>query len=102
VGAGARRDLGEVSGAILVLRDALTAIGKGAGVDADDLIRLRYAYADSLEAAGRNEDAITEFTAIAESDDDEVTDASQRAGLAPEHAEDDGYADESVPVRGEK
>lgn len=91
VEAGARRDLGEVSGAILVLRDALTAIGKGAGagVEADDLIRLRYAYADGLQAAGRTEEAVAEFTAIAESDDGEITDADQRAGLRSDVDEND-------------
>ncbi len=83
VEAGARRDLGEVSGAILVLRDALAAIrkGAGAGVDADDLIRLRYAYADNLHAAGRTEEAVLEFAAIAESDDGDMTDAAQRAAV---------------------
>jgi len=90
VEAGARRDLGEVGGAILVLRDALAAIRKGAGVDADDLIRLRYAYADGLEAAGRTDEAIAEFTAIADSDDSGMTDAAQRAGIAPDgDSEDD-------------
>lgn len=92
VEAGARRDLDEVGGAILVLRDALTAIRKGAGVDADDLIRLRYAYADGLEAAGRPEEAFAEFTAIADTDDTGMTDAAQRAGLVP-----DGDA-EDVPA----
>ncbi len=81
VEAGARRDLGEISGAILVLRDALAAIRRGAGVDEEDLIRLRYAYADALEAAGRRAEAIAEFTAIAESDGDGRTDARDRAGL---------------------
>jgi len=81
VEAGARRDLDEISGAVLVLRDALAAIRKGAGVDDDDLIRLRYAYADVLEAAGRHEEAIVEFTAIVETDDGERTDAHDRAGL---------------------
>lgn len=90
VEAGARRDLGEVDGAILVLRDALRAIRKGAGVDADDLIRLRYAYADGLEAAGRMDEAIAEFTSIAESDDGGMTDAEQRAGVAPDVGEGGG------------
>lgn len=84
VEAGARRDLGEVSGAILVLRDALSAIRKGAGVDPADLIRLRYAYADGLEAAGGKAEAIAEFAAIAESDHSAMTDAAQRAGLIRE------------------
>ncbi len=96
VEAGARRDLGEVAGALLVLRDALTAIRKGAGVDADDLLRLRYAYADGLDAAGRTAEASAEFIAIAQSDDMGMTDAAQRAGLAPDgDAEDDASSEVS-------
>jgi tetratricopeptide (TPR) repeat protein len=97
VEAGARRDLGEVEGAILVLRDALRSLRKGAGtgVDPDDLIRLRYAYADGLQAAGRNDEAIAEFAAIAESDDSEMTDAAQRTGRSPDQDADssDAHAD---------
>lgn len=89
VEAGARRDLGEIGGAILVLRDALTAIRKGAGVDADDLLRLRYAYADGLQAAGREDEAVAEFSAIAESDDSGMTDAAERAGHEPQDGADD-------------
>lgn len=97
VEAGARRDLGEISGAILVLRDALTAIRKGAGVDGDDLIRLRYAYADGLEAAGRTAEAVAEFTAIAETDDAERTDAAERAGLQGDDADVDLEASGPAP-----
>lgn len=84
VEAGARRDLGEVSGALLVLRDALAVLKKAPGIDADDLIRLHYAYADGLEAAGRALEAIAEFTAISTSDDTDMTDARDRAGLGPD------------------
>lgn len=103
VEAGARRDLGEIGGAVLVLRDALTKIRKGTGVDADDLVRLRYAYADGLEAAGRNDEAIAEFAAIADSDGSEMTDAALRAGLSPspEGAPNGEDGVESGPVRGE-
>lgn len=103
VEAGARRDLGEVSGAILVLRDALAAVRHGAGVDADDLIRLRYAYADGLEAAARTEEAVAEFTSIAESDKDGMTDAARRAGLLPDEDadSDDQDMDEAGPLRGD-
>ncbi len=94
VEAGARRDLGELSGAILVLRDALAALRKGAGVDDDDLVRLRYAYADVLEAAGREAEALAEFTAIAESDDAERTDARERAGLTGKLPEDQERSDD--------
>lgn len=86
VEAGARRDLGEVSGAILVLRDALRAMRDAGRVDPVDLIRLRYAYADGLAAADRTEEARAEFAVIAESDDSGMTDAAQRAGTAREQA----------------
>lgn len=99
VEAGARRDLGENSGAILVLRDALAAIWKGAGVDDDDLVRLRYAYADGLEAAGRNDEAIAEFTAIAEADDGERTDAAARAGISPDPDDADLDGDGPQPLQ---
>lgn len=96
VEAGARRDLGEIRGAILVLRDALSAIRRGAGVDADDLLRLRYAYADGLAAAGRTEEAVAEFAAIADVDDTEMTDAAQRAGISPAEVDDSYGADADV------
>lgn len=94
VEAGARRDLDEVGGAILVLRDALAAIRKGAGtgVDADDLIRLRYAYADSLHTAGRTDQALLEFAAIADSDDRGMTDAAERAAESPMPGEENAAA----------
>jgi hypothetical protein len=41
--------------------------------------RLFYAYADNLQAAGRTEDAIRWFLNAAEADDDEQTDAGERA-----------------------
>ncbi len=103
VEAGARRDLGEVQGALLVLRDALSAIrkGAGAGVDADDLIRLRYAYADGLAAAGRSEEAVAEFIAIAESDGSEMTDAAQRAGMSPDQEDTEtAYEDRTSDLDG--
>jgi len=103
VEAGARRDLGELAGAILVLRDALAAIRKGAGVDADDLLRLRYAYADGLEAAGRTDEAIAEFSAIAEADDSGMTDAAERAGLESHDTDtdDDTSSDGQGPTQGQ-
>jgi hypothetical protein len=41
--------------------------------------RLRYAYADNLLAAGREQDAIRWFLAAAEVDVEEATDAAERA-----------------------
>jgi len=75
VAAGARRDLGQVDAAVVALQ----------GPDLDprrrDLwsARLFYAYADNLEAAGRTEEAIRWFLNAAEADDDELTDAAERA-----------------------
>lgn len=75
VSAGARRDLGQLDAAVVALqgpeldprrRDPWSA-------------RLFYAYADNLEAAGRTEDAIRWFLNAAEADDDEQTDAAERA-----------------------
>ena len=41
-------------------------------------IRLRYAYADALEAAGRKEEALKWFKKCADLDFDESTDAAER------------------------
>lgn len=73
VAAGARRDLGELDAAIVTLQtnDLNTENDSWA-------IRLRYAYADALAAAGRNEEAKKWFKKCAELDVDEITDASER------------------------
>jgi hypothetical protein len=75
VAAGARRDLGQLDAAVVALQ----------GPDLDPRrrdpwsARLFYAYADNLQAAGRTEDAIRWFLNAAEADDDELTDAPERA-----------------------
>ncbi len=75
VEAGARRDLGELDAALRTLEFApLTSRSRAAWV-----VRLRYAYADTLEAAGRLEDALTWFHRTAGIDGDEITDAMERA-----------------------
>jgi tetratricopeptide (TPR) repeat protein len=75
VAAGARRDLGQFDAAVVALQ--------GPDLDADGpepwRARLRYAYADNLLAAGREQDAIRWFLAAADSDVAEETDAAQRA-----------------------
>lgn len=43
------------------------------------MVRLRYAYADTLEAAGRLNDALTWFHKVNAIDADENTDAAERA-----------------------
>jgi tetratricopeptide (TPR) repeat protein len=75
VAAGARRDLGQFDAAVIALQ----------GPDLDTpgeepwRARLRYAYADNLLAAGREQDAITWFLAAADVDGAEATDAAERA-----------------------
>ncbi|WP_460407501.1 hypothetical protein [Actinophytocola sediminis] len=75
VAAGARRDMGQVDAAVVALQ----------GPDLDPArrdpwsVRLFYAYADNLQAAGRTEEAIRWFLNAAEADHDEETDAAERA-----------------------
>lgn len=75
VAAGARRDLGQFDAAVVALQ----------GPDLDGAgeepwrARLRYAYADNLLAAGREQEAIRWFLAAAEADAEEATDAAERA-----------------------
>ena len=74
VEAGARRDLGELDAALRTLENApLRSRSR-----ADWVIRLRYAYADTLLAAGRTEDAVIWFHRTAGMDGDGVTDAAER------------------------
>jgi tetratricopeptide (TPR) repeat protein len=83
VAAGARRDLGQFDAAVVALQ----------GPDLDTAgqepwrARLRYAYADNLLAAGREQDAIRWFLAAAEADVEESTDAAERAVALSERPE---------------
>lgn len=73
VAAGARRDLGEIDAAIVTLQT------KDLNVDNSTwAVRLRYAYADALAAAGRSEEAKKWFMRCADVDVDEATDAKER------------------------
>ncbi|MEU4449651.1 hypothetical protein AB0K14_38155 [Actinosynnema sp. NPDC050801] len=75
VAAGARRDMGQLDAAVVALQ----------GDDLDEKrrdpwsARLFYAYADNLEAAGRTEEAVKWFLNAAQADDDNETDAAERA-----------------------
>ncbi|NIH84116.1 hypothetical protein [Amycolatopsis granulosa] len=75
VAAGARRDLGQVDAAVVSLQ----------GDDLDPRkrdpwsARLFYAYADNLLAADRRDEAIRWFLHAADADEDEETDAAERA-----------------------
>jgi hypothetical protein len=75
VEAGARRDLGQVDAALRTLEVApLNSKSREPWV-----VRLRYAYADTLEEAGRLQDALTWFHKTNAIDADELTDAAERA-----------------------
>lgn len=73
--AGARRDLGQLDAALAVLaRGGLDRDHPGPGA-----ARLWYAYADTLEAVGRRDEAATWFAASAALDPDGELDAADRA-----------------------
>ncbi len=75
VEAGARRDMGQLDAALRTLELApLTSKNRSAWV-----VRLRYAYADTLEAAGRESDALAWFHRTHAIDSEELTDAAERA-----------------------
>ena len=75
VEAGARRDMGQLDAALRTLELApLTSKSRSAWV-----VRLRYAYADTLEAAGRDSDALAWFHRTHAIDSEELTDAAERA-----------------------
>jgi hypothetical protein len=74
VASGARRDLGELDAAVITLTcKELKTEGE------EWAVRLRYAYADALHAAGRKAEATEWFNKCAEIDGDEITDAQDRA-----------------------
>lgn len=74
VEAGARRDLGELDAALRTLENAPIRSQSRA----DWVVRLRYAYADTLLAAGRHEEAVEWFHRTVAVDSDEITDAALR------------------------
>jgi tetratricopeptide (TPR) repeat protein len=74
VAAGARRDLGEFDAAVVTLTC------KELKNETDEwAVRLRYAYADALDAAGRGEESRLWFGKCAQLDLDDATDAAERA-----------------------
>ncbi len=74
VAAGARRDLGQLDAALLLLEQA----GAKSATPRSGISRLWYAYADALAAAGRMDEAVRWFEATAGLEEDE-TDAADRA-----------------------
>ncbi|WP_134325254.1 tetratricopeptide repeat protein [Cumulibacter soli] len=95
VHSGARRDLGEVDGALLLLERF--------GLDRAQLrpwsLRLWYAYADTLVDAGRVDEAREWFAAAAKVDHDGLTDAAERieALNSPDGAHADDEPDDDQP-----
>ena len=80
VEAGARRDLGQLDAALRTLE--LSPINSKSREPW--VVRLRYAYADTLEHAGREQDALSWFHRTNAIDADEITDASDRAAALEE------------------
>jgi tetratricopeptide (TPR) repeat protein len=75
VEAGARRDMGQYDAALRTLELApLNSKSREPWV-----VRLRYAYADTLEGAGRENDALAWFHRTHSVDAEEITDAAERA-----------------------
>lgn len=75
VAAGARRDLGETDAAVVLLQ-----VPELRSTSTEEWVaRLRYAYADALEAVGRRADAVRWFGRAAEADVEGLTDAAERA-----------------------
>ncbi|TQL67802.1 hypothetical protein FB381_1689 [Nocardioides albertanoniae] len=75
VEAGARRDMGQFDAALRILElSPLNNKSREPWV-----VRLRYAYADTLQEAGRDKDALTWFHRTYAIDSDELTDAAVRA-----------------------
>ncbi|EGD40044.1 TPR-repeat-containing protein [Nocardioidaceae bacterium Broad-1] len=75
VEAGARRDMGQYDAALRILEQSpLNNKSREPWV-----VRLRYAYADTLQDAGRDKDALTWFHRTYAIDADEITDAAARA-----------------------
>ena len=74
VAAGARRDLGQPEAALLLLQVPALSSRR----TEEWLPRLRYAYADTLLALGRGDEARTWFERAAQADPDGITDADER------------------------
>ncbi|QYN26618.1 tetratricopeptide repeat protein [Amycolatopsis sp. DSM 110486] len=75
VAAGARRDLGQMDASVVSLQGPDLVPSKRDPWSA----RLFYAYADNLVAAGRKDEAVRWFLNAAEADNEDETDAAERA-----------------------
>ena len=74
VASGARRDLGELDAAVITL-----TCKELKNENEEWAVRLRYAYADALEVAGRKDEAREWFRKCADIDHEQFTDALERA-----------------------
>lgn len=84
VEAGARRDMGQLDAALRILEQApLHSRSRAPWV-----VRLRYAYADTLEAAGRATDALAWFHRTHAIDAEQITDAAERAATLEKRSAD--------------
>jgi tetratricopeptide (TPR) repeat protein len=97
VAAGARRDMGQLDAAIVTLQSPELASNSVQPWTA----RLRYAYADALLAAGREDEAREWFAKAVESDKDGSTDASDRLAELDGVEFVDAFADEEDEADGE-
>lgn len=76
--AGARLDLGQPVQAVAALTLPELQMGPAAAGSDPAVLRLWYAYADALSAAGRVEEGQLRLRAVAEADEEEITDAAER------------------------
>jgi hypothetical protein len=76
--AGARKDLQQPEASLMLLERETEL--KTTHIDAS-LIRLRYAYADALIAAGRDDEGRAWMARVASEDADQITDASERMNV---------------------
>ena len=77
VASGARHDLREMDAAVITL-----TCKELKNETAEWAVRLRYAYADALEAAGRRDEAREWFAKSAQLDSDGSTDALERSQIS--------------------
>jgi hypothetical protein len=82
--AGARSDLGQDEAALqhLAADPALRT-----GIGDQSVLRLRYAYADTLTRVGRDDEAARWFAMVAAADEEQITDAGERLAAGEDDAE---------------
>lgn len=75
---GARLDLGDAARAVTVLSLPELKASDAAAAASPTILRLWYAYADALDAAGRRDEAADRMARVAELDEQGITDAAER------------------------